>query len=240
MQIDEQTQRDRQPKTGQKPKSKHILLKTVLLVLVILIIIATLIMILMLQKPDAYTPPEIIQDRQVSKYITHVIGQEIYNGAQLGKPFEVVIDQVGIKDIVARSDWPKQYGRALLNAPSVRLEPGLIVMEGFIQLDGVELFVLLEGGGYINPEGLMNVQAAKVKVGAVNITAAAKLIAGAIYSSRIKEKPMSPDDYRAKIYNSLFYNIPFDPIFEVDNRNIRISEIKIAPEKLTLSFVPAE
>jgi len=240
MQIDELTKKVINGQPGEKLKAKRRALKLTFLIILIIIFIASLLFVLMLHKPSDYTPPAVIKDKQVSKYITHVITQDIYNGAQMGEPFDVIIDKEGIKDIIARSDWPKEYSRAILNTPVVELEQGLIVMKGMVKLDNIDLFVRLEGGGYILENGMMNVDAKRLMVGAVNITIPAKIIAAGIYQNQKGEKQMSPDDYRTKIYDSLLFDIPFDPVFEVDNTKIRVADITIDPDKIILHFTPAK
>ena len=89
----------------------------------------------------------------------------------------------------------------------------------------------------------MNLNLTKVKIGAVNITPIARIIAKAAYRKRLETRPMDKDDIRAKIWPSLLYNKPFDPVFRVKDvyqkkRNVRLKKLTIEPQKLTLRLSP--
>ena len=49
---------------------------------------------------DNYRPGE------VSPYLTNDLLPKIYNGAQRSEPFELVVTQDGLNDIITHFDWP--------------------------------------------------------------------------------------------------------------------------------------
>jgi hypothetical protein len=233
MRIDELIEQQRQ----KKRQKKHYALKLGLLSTVSLIVTLTIISILMLHKPSDYQSPQTIEDKQVSKYLTHVISQDLYNGAQAGEPFDLVVTEEGIADIIARSGWPKQVGEALFSVPEVKFLPDIITIRGLVNIDKVELFVVVEGTSYLNEQGLLYLHVTKVKIGAVSVTTVAKIIAGAIYNSQSGQIDQS--DWRAKIMTALLQDEPFEPVFEIEGAKVRIDNVKIESGELTIHFVPA-
>lgn len=240
MQIDDLIKLQGQKKRRKTGRKKHYALKLTLLSTVSLIIILTITSILLLHKPSDYQPPQTIEDRQVSKYLTHVISQDLYNGAQAGEPFELVVTEEGIADIIARSGWPKLVGEALFSIPQVRFMPDKITIQGLVNIDKVELFVVVEGTSYLDEQGLLYLHVTKIKIGAVSVTAVAKIIAGTIYNNESTRRRLDQDDWRARIMTALLLDEPFEPVFEIEDAGIRIDDVKIEEGKLTIHFVPAD
>jgi hypothetical protein len=232
--IEQQEHKDRQ-KT--RPRKRHAL-KLALLIVAGLIVASTIIVLLLLHKPSSYEPPQTIEDRQVSKYLTHVISQDLYNGAQTGEPFDLLITEEGIGDIVARSGWPKQVGEASFATPEVKFEPDNILLRGMVNLDTVELFVVIEGTGRIDEQGLLHLNVTKVKIGAVSVTIIAKLLAAAIYNNEATRRQLEEDDWRAKIMAALLLDRPFEPVFEIEQIKVRIDNVRIEAGKITIHLVP--
>ena len=235
MRIDELIEQQRQ----KKRQKKHYALKLGLLSTVSLIVTLTIISILMLHKPSDYHPPQTIEDKQVSKYLTHVISQDLYNGAQAGEPFDLVVTEEGIADVIARSGWPKQVGEALFSVPEVKFIPGIITIRGLVNINKVELFVVVEGTSFVDQQGLLYLHVTKVKIGAVSVTAFAKLVAGSIYNNESTRSQLDQDDWRARIMTALLLDEPFEPVFEIEGAKVRIDNVKIESGKLTIHFVPA-
>jgi len=62
----------------------------------------------------------------------------------------------------------------LLYAPAALFVPDAVVLMGTADVKGVEFIITIELEPKINEQGLLNLQVAKVKVGAMNITPLAK------------------------------------------------------------------
>jgi len=88
-------------------------------------------------------------------------------------------------------------------------------------------------------KGMLNLQVAKVKIGAMNITPLVKMIAKKMYKERIATVPIDTQDLRSQIAASLLNGEPFDPIFNVDHKKVRLDGITVKQGKLILHFVPA-
>jgi len=204
---------------------------------------AVVIFALLLYKPGRYNPTDAADTdynpKQVSKYLTHELTPQLYNGAQLGEPFEVVITQKGINEIVARYTWPVESEGVMFYSPAVLFVPGSIVFMGTADIKGVQFVVTIELEPKVNEERLLNLQASKVKVGAMNITLLAKMIAKKMYAERVDTAPVDTEDWRTKIAASLLNDEPFAPIFDVEDKKVRVDKITVENEKLILHLIPA-
>ncbi len=193
---------------------------------------------LLLYRPLRYSRPEPIETDEVSTYWTHELMPEIYNGAQRRMPFEVVIKQEKINEAVASSGWPKFSDGFSFYAPEVFFEPGRIILIGAARLKEVEFIITVAGEPVINEAGLLNLHIIKVKVGAVPVTIVSKIIARKMYTKQISEIEIDADDWRVKILSSLLNDEPFEPIFDAEDKKVRIIKVDIEKGELRISFEP--
>jgi hypothetical protein len=240
MHIDELIEQKKNPDLPQHPARKLRILRSALLGAAVFAAALIVVALLMLHKPSGFNQPKAINDSEVSKYLTHVISQDLYNGAQRGEPFDLVVSEEGIADIIARSAWPKQLAEASFNVPEVKFEPGRILLRGLVSFNKVELFVVITGTGRVDEQGLLHLGVTRVKIGAVTVTALAKLVTASIYGSEQNRRDLRPDDWQAKIMTALLLDKPFDPVFEIDKAKIRIDRVKIESGRITIHFVPAQ
>ena len=202
--------------------------------------VAAVIFALLLYEPGRYSPAEPGQYTrgQVHPYLTH-LSSELYNGAQRGKPFELVVTQKEINEIVAGLGWPKMSEGIMLYSPAVLFVPGSIVLMGTADIKGMEFVVTVVLELKVDEQGFLNLQVAKVKIGAMNITPLAKMMAKKMYAQRLANMPIDTEALQTKIAASLLNDQPFDPVIRVENRKVRVAKITVAEEKLTLGLVPA-
>ena len=206
------------------------------------LIVAAVIFALLLYTPSLYKPagndPASYKKGQVHPYLTH-LSSEFYNGAQRGEPFELVVTQNGINEIITWSRWPKESEGIILSAPAVLFVPGSIVLMGTAHIKGVEFIVTIAVEPRVDEQGLLNLQVAKVKVGAMNITPLAKMMAKRMYAQRLAAVPIDTEALQTKIAGALLNDEPFEPVLRVENKKVRIEKITIAEEKSILHLVPA-
>jgi len=216
-------------------------LKKLLYWLIIDFTVAFVIIALLLYKPSRYNPtnpnPDISEDNEVSPYLTH-LSSEIYNAAQIGDPFEITITQEAINDIITQANWPIESEGILLYAPAALFIPGMIVLMGTADFKGVEFIITIELEPQIDEKGLINLNVDKVKIGAMNITPLAKITAKKMYAERLATVPIDTLALQTQIAASLLNNEPFNPVFNIDHKKIRLSKIIIENEKLTAYLTP--
>jgi hypothetical protein len=211
--------------------------------------IAIVIIALLLYKPARYNPPDTIatgnNQRQVSPYLTHVLLPQLYNGAQREEPFDLVVSQRGINEAITQSEWPRESDGIMFSAPIVFFAPDGIELIGMATIKGVDLVITAVVEPGLDGEGLLNLHVAKVKIGAMNITPLARLIAKRMYAHRLETVPVDTEDVRTQIAASLLNSEPFEPVFNIadffedENKKLRIEKITITQEKLVLRLVPA-
>jgi hypothetical protein len=202
--------------------------------------VAAIIFALLLYRPSRYDPRKVgftsEQQGQVEPYMTH-LSSELYNGTQLGEPFELEVLEQGINQTIAR--WSAESEGVLFTAPEVLFLPGSIVFMGVADVKSAQFVVTISIEPNTDEKGMLNLQVAKVKIGAMNITPLAKMIAKKMYQERIATVPVDMQDLRSQIAASLLSGEPFDPIFNVDHKKVRLDGITVEQGKLILHFVPA-
>jgi len=216
--------------------------------LLIDLVIAIVIFALLLHKPARYKPLDAIPARikgQVSPYLTHELLPQLYNGSQREEPFDLVVTQKGINEAITWSEWPQESEGISLSAPLVFFVPDGIELMGTANVKGADIVVTAVLKPRLNEEGLLNLHVAKVKIGAMNITPLARLIAKRMYAHRLATVPIDTEDLGVKIAGSLLNDEPFEPVFDIadifenENKKLRIEKITIQKEKLILRLVPA-
>ena len=205
--------------------------------------VAAIIFALLLYRPGRYKPADLgsgsYKRGQVSPYLTHDLGPVFNKGVQYREPFELLVTQKGINDIITRGNWPMESEGILLYAPAVLFVPGAVVLMGTADVKGVEFVVTIELEPKIDEQGLLNLHVGKVKVGAMNITPLVKMMAKKMYMQRINALDVDTEAVQTKIAASLLNDEPFEPVFRIDDKKVRIEKITVAKEKLLLRLVPA-
>lgn len=223
-------------------------LKRLAVWLLIDLTVAALVFILLLYRPGRYNPLSSagFKPGQVSPYLT-LFHSAVYNGAQLGEPFEVAVSEEGINDIIARGglewNWPLEHEGVMLYAPAAVLEPGRLVLMGTANVKGVELIVTIELEAQITEKGLLSLKVAKLKVGAMNITPIARLMAKKMYAEQVAAAPVDKEAWQTKITASLLNEEPFEPVFPtlIDEKlRVRVEKVAIQKGKLSFRLIPVQ
>ena len=217
--------------------------KKLVLWLLIDLAVAAVVFALLVYRPGRYDPADFdsydLDNGQVSPYLTHELSPQVYNNSQRGEPFDLVVTQSGVNEIVAGLGWPKFSEGIMLYAPAVLFVPGSVVMMITANVKGVELIITIELEPKIDERKMLNLQVAKVKVGAVNITPLARMMAKKMYVERLAMLPVDTEALQTKIVASLLNEEAFEPVFSVEDNKVRVEKITIYKEKLTARLVPA-
>jgi uncharacterized protein YpmS len=224
-------------KKGKKSKTRKLIYW-----LLIDLSVAAIIIALLLYRPGRYRPVESETDsnqpKEVSTYITKELGQNVYNNLQSDKPFDIVINQDALNDLLKLVNWPLENGGVLIYAPAALLVPGNIVLMGTAEIEGVKFVVTIELKPQINDQGQMNVDVVTVKVGAMNLTPMAKIIAKEMYAKQVSEINPDLSDIRTKLVASILNQEPFDPTFTIEKKSLRIKTLDIEEGKIKAHLVP--
>ena len=203
--------------------------------------VAVIVFALLLYKPGRYKPVGFGSgdDGQVSPYLTHELSPQLYNGAQRDEPFELVITQDGVNEIVAELGWPKMSQGILLYSPAVLFVPESIVLMVTADVKGVKFVITVALEPKIDEQELLNLQVSAVKIGAMNITPLARMIAKKMYAQRLATLPVDTEALQTKIVASLLNGEPFEPVFRLEKRKVRLENVAIQEGELIAHLVPA-
>jgi len=206
------------------------------------IAIACIIFALLLYKPSRYSPlgtdPASSDSRRVHPYLTH-LSSEFYNNVQQEQPFELVVLEEGINETISRSNWPVETEGVKFSTPVALFVPENVILMGTANIKGAEFVVTIVLEPTVDQQGLLNLKVDKVKIGAMNITPLAKIVAKKMYQSRLATESIDIEDLRTKIAGALLNDEPFDPVFKIDDKKVRLEKVTIIQGKLILYWVPA-
>lgn len=210
--------------------------------LLIDIAVAAAVIGLLLYKPRRYDP--VVSsgpgNGRVHPYISRDLGPQFYNGAQSQRPFEMMVLDKGLNEVISEAGWAQQSEGINLSRPAIQFVDGRIVLMGTADVEGAEFVVTIELKPVLEDQGLLNLNVAKVKIGAMNITPLAKLVARKMYQQRLETEPVDTRDLRAQIAASLLNEEPFDPVFKAEDKWVRLTDFEIAPGKLVARFEPVK
>ncbi|MGB2863688.1 MAG: hypothetical protein WBC05_10225 [Sedimentisphaerales bacterium] len=217
--------------------------KKLVLWLLIDLAVAAVVFALLVYRPGSYDPADFdsynYEQGQVSPYLTHELSPQLYNNSQRGEPFDLVVTQDGINEIVAGLGWPKFSEGIMLYAPAVLFVPGSVVLMITANIKDVELIITIELEPKIDEQKLLNLHVVKVKVGAVNITPLARMMGKKMYTERLAMLPVDTEALQTKIVASLLNEEAFEPVFSIEDNKVRVEKITVYKEKLTARLVPA-
>lgn len=209
--------------------------------------IGVLILVLLFHTPAGYTPNTESTDGRIPESVRDYwtwLGVEIYNRAQRGCPFDLIIDQNRVNEAILQEKWPQSSDGVKLFAPTAEFQTGRVQLMGTAEVQGAELILTVHIGADIDPNGSANLIVENIKIGAMNITPVAKLVARKTYQKKIEYMMADPDRIETKILSALLDNQSFDPVFRVRNvdrrsARVRVKALQIEPEQITVRLAPA-
>ncbi|MBN2456883.1 MAG: hypothetical protein JXB29_10205 [Sedimentisphaerales bacterium] len=196
--------------------------------------------ILLLYKPaDSQidnTGPASRDQQYVSTYLTNELLPGLYNGLQNNEPFDLLITEQGINDIIADCNWPRRSDSTELYLSEVRFTQDAVVLTGTAQLKGVAFHLTILVEPKLDSKGFLQLQVTKFKVGAMNMTMLFRIIAKKRYQ-QYEINEADKDDWQIKVAASLLNEEPFDPLFDIQDRRVRVRQISMVPDQLTVRLV---
>ena len=205
--------------------------------------VAALVLALFLHRPSQYHPAALGRpdpnNQQVDPYLYRDLSSQFYNGAQKQQPFAMVVLDQALNQAIAQLKWPQVSGGVTFSAPQVLFTRGRVALMGTTAVQGAEFVVTIEFGPRLDDQGHLNLLVEKVKVGAMNVTPLAKMMARKMYRERIESTAVDMQDLRTKIAASLFNEEPFEPLVKIEDKWVRLKSLDITNGKLTARFDPA-
>ncbi|MFC1764043.1 hypothetical protein ACFL6U_18465 [Planctomycetota bacterium] len=210
------------------------------------IIALVVIAILLFHTPSGYQPNLTVTnqgDRQLVPRYWSYLSSEIYNRAQLKQPFDLIIEQEPVNEAIAQAPWPQRSESAALYAPTATFMPGLAQFIGTAEVQGAEFHLTIEIKPTIDPNGMATLRIRAIRIGAMNITPVAKLMARKAYHEQIMM--IDHDRIESKIVASLLDGKDFDPVFTVKNlggrrATVRVNSINIEADRIVVGMEPID
>ncbi len=201
--------------------------------------VAVLVIGLLLHRPGRYRPlaSAPYEPGQVHRY-WQTLGSQFYNATQERRPFELIVQQGPINEAVAQADWPQESHGVMLYSPAVVFEPGRVILMGTVEAEGLKLIAAVEIAPQIDPNGLLALDVAKFKVGAVNITPLARMMGKKMYLDRVTAGGVDLNDIRTMIVAALLNSEKFDPVYKAEDKKARLTNVEVEFRRLTLEFQP--
>jgi hypothetical protein len=198
---------------------------------------------MMLYRPSSYDPIAAEEENGLlSPYLTHYLATQVYNGLETSEPFEVVVEQTGVNDIIARANWPMESEGIFLSDPVVVFEPNEMILMGLADFRGINFVVTIVIKPIMDANGLLYLSIDKLRVGAMNLALIARPIARKMYHMRAAELGYDPNkgDFGSKIAGALLAGEAFEPVISLNGKKARIYRVSIAHGKAILGFRPVD
>lgn len=217
-------------------KRKHRFLKYIALFLGIVVFAGGLAIVAFQHTPAAYSPIPVEHPEEVSLYLTHELGPEFFNQVQLGQPFELVIEQEGLNDIIRRGDWPQPCGDAVVDTPMVTFANGAIYAMSRVRYSGLSSVLTVVSHPIQDEQGHINMNITSVKLGLLPVTTLAAHIAQKSvqdYQADLRDWPELESAIRAVITNAAF-----EPVFDFSKHRVRVERFWLEQGRLRLRLAP--
>jgi len=196
------------------------------------------ICILFWYTPRAYKPVQTENAEQVSLYLTHQLGPEFFNQIQQNRPFELIISQSDLNDIISQEFQSQEFGDVLFSDPHIIFSDQSILLMGTLAYDGVSSVVSITAFPTMNSDGKINLDIQSIRLGMVPVTTLVTKLAQKAFDdnrSSFEEDPKAEENVQAIIRNE-----PFDPVFWFPEQWVRISNFSIEQGSLKLTLLPEE
>ena len=229
--------------SSQSSNSSHVKRRRYIvgLVIAILLLLGILLSLMVTFRPLAYKPVKPVGPEQVSPYLTHKLGPDIYNNLQMDEPFRVLVAQEGINDIISRWEWPYQAGRASISTPMIVFDDDTLILMASVKIAKIPTVVTVSFKPELDEKGLLILNLEHITAGILNITPLARAVTSVAIRNEL-EYVTEEDNMRwlEDLRDALLENKAYDPVFPVYEDSIRVEEVKLVKGQLTLLFTPVE
>ena len=151
----------------------------------------------------------------------------IYNNSQLDEPFEVVITEEGLNDIIARWRQPIKFNNITFTDPQAILTQKQIILMATARTRYANPVLTIRITPAIDYLGQLNIHVDSVSLGAAGVTTVAKSMGNKAFADWLSFTGTEPNDIAAQLCRSLLNDEPFEPVFKVGDKSLRICKIKL-------------
>lgn len=209
--------------------------RKMLVFLGLLLLASAVLLILIAYSPQTYQPAQPANPNELSPYLTHKLGPDFYNQIQLDQPFELIIEQEGINDILARYSWPVQIEGFTVYTPVLNLKSDGVTLMAQVNFKGLSAILSIAAKPYLDSDGKMNLNIQSVYLGALPITPLAQKLA-----QKFVQEHFDPQDPIESVNYAIVSNQPFDPILHMLGKSARITALTLESGKVRLFLTPIQ
>jgi len=202
------------------------------------LVLVLLAFVLVTHRPKNYAPLRIADQNQISVYLSHYLMPTIYNNSQLDAPFEVVITEEGLNDIIARWRQPVKFNNITFSDPQAILTQKQIILMVTAKTRFTNPVLTIRMTPAINLFGQLNIHVDSVSLGAAGITTLTKSMGNKAFTDWLAFTGTEPNNIAAQVCRSLLNDEPFEPVFKVGDKSLRICKIKLEKKKITALLLP--
>ncbi len=194
--------------------------------------------VLVTHRPKNYAPLRIADQNQISIYLSHYLMPTIYNNSQLDAPFEVVITEEGLNDIIARWRQPVKFNNITFTDPQAILTQRQIVLMATARTRYANPVLTIRITPAIDYFGQLNIHVDSVSLGAAGVTTLAKSMGNKAFTDWLSFTGTEPNNIAAQVCRSLLNDESFEPVFKIGDKSLRICKIKLEKKKITAFLLP--
>ncbi|MBU1260852.1 MAG: hypothetical protein KKE31_00450 [Planctomycetes bacterium] len=185
--------------------------------------------------PSYYRTFKSVSDGQVSLYLTNYILPELHNKSQYGRPFDLVISQDGINDIITRHIDANSLQQSGFSDLSVTFKKGRMLLTGKTSYWGFDFVTTAVLRPYIDKKGYFRPGVSKILAGKSGLPFADEIVKRKIL---YKLASISDDSNIAGVVGILFGGDKTEPVFTLNHTKLRIEKITVRKREITINFIP--
>lgn len=219
----------------QRKRREQYIKRASLFALAFIVFLVALWIIDLFKTPAHFRKVKHVQGEQVSLYLSNYIMPELYNKSQYNEPFDLVLSQAGINEIIARHIDPNILAKAGLSDLSARFKKGEIVLTAKTNYKGFNFVVSMTIKPKIDKDGKLVLNAEDFQVGRSSLPFAAEMIRKKIISSLGENFKTEKND---EFFNAVLSTGKIDPVFKINHSKLRIEKITVQNEELIINFLP--
>lgn len=176
-----------------------------------------------------------LHGEQVSLYLSNYIMPELYNKSQYDKPFDLVLSQAGINEIIIRQIDPNVLAKAGLSDLTTRFKDDEIVLTAKTNYKGFDFIVSMTIEPKIDKQGKLLLNAEDFQIGRSSLPFAAEMIRKKIIADLGQNFKTEKND---EFFNAILSEGKIDPIFQINHSKLRVEKIDVQDQNLVLRFNP--
>ncbi len=175
-----------------------------------------------------------ISDGNVSQYLSNYILPQLYNKLQFNQPFDLVISEDGINDIIIRHIDANALQRANLSDFSVTFKKKRILLTAKTNYYGFDFIMTLVLKPYIDRKGYFSLKGSKIEAGESRIPFAGEAVKRKIIEGLAGfVNNLDVSDSKAPLFDA-----KIEPVFSLNHQKHRIDKITVQDKELIIHFLP--